>query len=111
VGLVRGDDDLIVASGRAFDDGCVHDVVVIGPAGEHTDLAGLLGGHRLDVSAGQHAVQARLARASPPRLGDHRREHGRHHLLGDEAGMKGPHATVIAISADQGSGVVGGAGH
>jgi hypothetical protein len=50
MGRVRGDDGVPAADGP-LDDGHVDDVVVVGPGGEGTDLAGLVLREDFDVAA------------------------------------------------------------
>ncbi|MDE3205943.1 MAG: hypothetical protein KGQ66_17175 [Acidobacteriota bacterium] len=109
--LVRGEDDVIVTARRAFNDCYVDHVFVVGPTSQLADPARLVGGHLLDVTAGQHTRKTRLARPTPPRFSHHGSGDRRHYLLGDEADMKCPHATVVAIPGDQGSGVIGDSSH
>jgi hypothetical protein len=84
VSLVRGEDDVIAASGSTFDHGNVDDVFVIGSASQLTHAASPIGVHLLDVTTRQHAGQAALARSTPPSLGDYGSGDGRYHFLGDE---------------------------
>jgi hypothetical protein len=105
--LVRGQDDVVVAPRCSFNHGDVDDVSMIGPASKLPDSARLTGGHFLDLTTGQHASQAGLARSASPRLGDHRRRDIGHHLLGDETNVERPHTPVVAISGDERSRVVG----
>src|SRR5271165_7124035 len=67
------------------------------PASQDPDCASLRLAHRLDVTQREEADQARLARATPPRLGEHRGWDDRRDLFGEEPGMQDPGPPVVAL--------------
>jgi hypothetical protein len=57
------------SSRRAFRDGHVNDVFMIGSASQFPDASRSIGGHLVDFASGQHTSQAGLASPSSPPLG------------------------------------------
>ena len=55
--------------------------------------------------------EAPLARSAAPRFGEHRGRHGGGDLEREEAGVQRPHPSVVAISSDQRTRVIGDAVH
>ena len=107
---IRGHDGVPTADG-AFHHGDVDNVVVAGLSGQHADVPGKILTHRLDVTHAQETDQARLPGPSPPRLSQHRGRHRGNHLLGEVAGVQGPHPAVVAFRSDQRARIVGHAAH
>jgi hypothetical protein len=102
-----GGDDAIATTISALDHGHVHDIVMSRPSCEHPDRSSLLLGHRLDDAEREQASKTRLARTASPRLGEDRHGDDGSHLLGKEAGVQCPHASIVAFRRDQCTRVVG----
>jgi hypothetical protein len=111
VTLVRGEDHGVASSKSSFHDGDVHDIVEAGLSSELADPACLIGAHRFDLTAGQYARQACLPGSAHPGFSDDRGSDDRHHILGEKGDVEGPHASIVPLAGDQGTGVVSDASH
>ncbi len=111
VALVRSDNDVVASTYSSFHDRHVHDIIKAGSSSEFSDSACLIGAHRFEIAASEHAYQACLSGPTPPSFGEDRCRNDRDHLLSDKSDVERPHPPIIAITRDEGASIIGDAGH